>query len=156
METSFCFLLFQLFHLFQPAQRCLLHCSSPLHSSRYVSRIKRRGMKLTCRATREREKERGWLLNVQATTRNSKFGRERTVSFDGMACDGRIRDPFLLPRGIPRNEGEGRGGGDLADAIYAARFLFPGSHTCWPRSVFPAGLGAKSERRCINSPTRAA
>lgn len=80
------------------------------------------------RDERERERER---LTFKRPGYDEEFQVWKgTVSFDGMACDGRIRDPFLLPRGISRNEGEGRGGGDLADAIYAARFLFPGSHTC--------------------------
>ena len=68
------------------------------------------------------EKERGRLLNGIY----SKFGRERSRSMEwhAMAASGIL---FFSPRGIPRNE---KRGGDLADAIYAARFLFPGSHTC--------------------------
>lgn len=139
METSFslslCFLpsflpsKFSILHLFQrsKAHGCLHFAAlALLHSSRYVSRIKRRGMKLT--SLSRDEKERGRLLNGIY----SKFGRERSRSMEwhAMAASGIL---FFSPRGIPRNEKRGeerRGGGDLADAIYAARFLFPGSHTC--------------------------
>lgn len=112
METSFCFLLFQLFHLFQPAQRCLLHCPSPLHSSRYVSRIKRRGMKLTCRATREREKERGWLLNVQATTRSGIPSLEGNglVRWNGMRWQHQRSFSSATRNPTKRGGGEGRRG----------------------------------------------
>lgn len=119
METSFslslCFLpsflpsKFSILHLFQrsKAYSCLHFAAlALLHSSRYVSRIKRRGMKLT--SLSRDEKERGRLLNGIY----SKFGRERSRSMEwhAMAASGIL---FFSPRGIPRNEKrgeEGRGG----------------------------------------------
>ena len=122
METSFSLSLFPSFlpskfsilHLFQrsKAHGCLHFAAlALLHSSRYVSRIKRRGMKLT--SLSRDEKERGRLLNGIY----SKFGRERSRSMEwhAMAASGIL---FFSPRGIPRNEKrgeerrgeEGRGG----------------------------------------------